>query len=88
MEEHKKDFIKGLGEHTKIGGSILVMAIVGGVVFTPLMGWILEYAGSMAIAMCIPLLAYMYILYFSINRRSCFSLKFSNDSIIDDTAGE
>ena len=60
--------IKGLGEHTKIGGSILVMAIVGGVVFTPLMGWISEYAGSMAIAMCIPLLAYMYILYFSTNR--------------------
>ena len=57
--------IKGLGEHTKIGGSILVMAIVGGVVFTPLMGFLAEYIGSMAIAMCIPLLAYVYILYFS-----------------------
>ena len=61
--------IKGLGEHTKIGGSILVMAIVGGVVFTPLMGFLAEYIGSMAIAMCIPLLAYVYILYFS-NQKS------------------
>ena len=56
--------IKGLGEYTKIGGSILVMAIVGGVVCTPLMGLIAEATGSMAIALCIPLLAYVYILYF------------------------
>ena len=57
--------IKGLGEQTKIGSSILVMAIVGGVVCTPLMGLIAETVGSMAIAMCLPLLAYVYILYFS-----------------------
>jgi len=63
--------IKGLGEHTKIGGSILVMAIVGGVVCTPLMGYIAEFAGSMAIAMCVPLLAYVYVLYFSsLNRKT------------------
>ena len=58
--------IKGLGEYTKIGGSILVMAIVGGVVCTPLMGYMAEVTGSMAVALCIPLLAYLYILYYSL----------------------
>ncbi len=57
--------IKGLGENTKIGGSILVMAIIGGSLCTPLMGYIAEKTSSMAIAMVVPLIAYLYI--------SCFS---------------
>jgi FHS family L-fucose permease-like MFS transporter len=57
--------IKGLGENTKIGGSILVMAIIGGALFTPLMGYIAEKADSMAIAMIVPLVAYLYISYYS-----------------------
>jgi len=57
--------IKGLGENTKIGGSILVMAIIGGALCTPLMGYIAEIAKSMAVAMMVPLFAYLYILYFS-----------------------
>ena len=58
--------IKGLGENTKIGGSVLVMAIIGGALCTPLMGYIAEIAKSMAVAMIVPLFAYLYILYFSI----------------------
>lgn len=61
--------IKGLGKNTKIGGSILVMAIIGGTVCTPLMGYIAEKVDSMAVAMIVPLIAYMYIFYYSINRQ-------------------
>jgi len=57
--------IKGLGENTKIGGSILVMAIIGGALCTPLMGYIAEVTTSMAIAMIIPLAAYLYVTYYS-----------------------
>jgi len=57
--------IKGLGENTKIGGSILVMAIIGGSLCTPLMGYIAEITGSMAAAMLVPLIAYLYISYYS-----------------------
>jgi MFS transporter, FHS family, L-fucose permease len=57
--------IKGLGENTKIGGSILVMAIVGGALCTPLMGYIAEVSDSMAIAMIVPFVAYVYISYYS-----------------------
>ncbi len=57
--------IKGLGENTKIGGSILVMAIIGGSLCTPLMGYIGERTNSMAVAMMVPLVAYVYIGYYS-----------------------
>ena len=57
--------IKGLGPNTKIGGSVLVMAIIGGALCTPAMGYIAEMTQSMAIAMIVPLLVYLYILYFS-----------------------
>jgi FHS family L-fucose permease-like MFS transporter len=57
--------IKGLGENTKIGGSVLVMAIIGGSLCTPLMGYIAEVTASMAIAMIVPLIAYVYVGYYS-----------------------
>lgn len=57
--------IKGLGSNTKIGGSVLVMAIVGGAILTPLMGFIAQQTDSMAMSMTIPLFAYIYILYYS-----------------------
>jgi FHS family L-fucose permease-like MFS transporter len=57
--------IKDLGENTKIGGSVLVMAIIGGALCTPLMGYIAEKADSMAIAMTVPLAAYLYVTWYS-----------------------
>ena len=57
--------LKGLGRNTKIGGSLLVMAIVGGAVLTPLMGLVSEKSGSIALAYSIPLLAYVYIAFYS-----------------------
>ena len=58
--------IKELDEYTKIGSSVLVMAIIGGALFTPLMGYISEITNSMSIAMTVPLVAYLYILNFSL----------------------
>jgi len=58
--------ITGLGSNTKNGSSVLVMSIIGGAVLTPVMGLISEKTNSMAMAMLIPLIAYMYILYYSI----------------------
>ena len=56
--------LKGLGENTKIGGSLLVMAIVGGAVLTPLMGLISQRTQSIALAYLIPLAAYLFICYY------------------------
>ena len=57
--------IKGLGSNTKIGGSMVVMAIIGGAVFTPLMGLIAEATGSIAVAMLVPLFGYVFIAYYA-----------------------
>jgi FHS family L-fucose permease-like MFS transporter len=57
--------LKGLGPNTKLGGSLLVMAIVGGAVLTPLMGFISEKTQSLALAYSVPLLAYLIIALYS-----------------------
>jgi len=58
--------LKGLGENTKIGGSLLVMAIVGGAVFAPAMGLISEAFQSLAAAYLVPLAAYLFIAYYAL----------------------
>jgi FHS family L-fucose permease-like MFS transporter len=58
--------LKGLGPNTKLGGSLLIMAIVGGAVLTPLMGLISEKSGSIALAYSVPLFTYIYIALYSL----------------------
>jgi FHS family L-fucose permease-like MFS transporter len=55
--------LKELGPNTKLGGSMIVMGIVGGAVFTPVMGLIAIH--SMARAMLVPLCCYVFIAYFA-----------------------
>jgi len=57
--------IKELGPNTKLGGSIIVMAIIGGAVFTPIMGLIFQLTHSMALAFLVPLICYAFITYYS-----------------------
>ena len=54
--------LKQLGPDTKLGGSMIVMGIAGGAVFTPLMGLVAVH--SMALAMLVPLSCYAVIAYF------------------------
>jgi len=57
--------VKGLGANTKLGGSFIIMAIVGGAVWTPIMGLIADQTKSLALAMIVPIIAYSYICYYS-----------------------
>jgi FHS family L-fucose permease-like MFS transporter len=52
--------LKRLGPNTKIGGSLIVMAIIGGAVLTPAMGWIAESHGIFR-AYLIPLAGYVLV---------------------------
>ncbi|HTV43456.1 MAG TPA: L-fucose:H+ symporter permease [Candidatus Sulfotelmatobacter sp.] len=52
--------IRGLGEHTKFGSSLLVMSIVGGAIMTPIMGKIADI-GGMRIGFVIPLICFVVI---------------------------
>lgn len=65
--------LKKLGPNTKIGGSLLVMAIVGGAVLTPIMGLIAQARG-IALAYLVPLGAYAFIaIYGFIGAKAGFS---------------
>jgi MFS transporter, FHS family, L-fucose permease len=56
--------IKGLGPYTKLGSSLLVMAIIGGAVFPALMGYVSDRT-NIRVAFFLPLLCYLYIWYFA-----------------------
>ena len=58
--------LRDLGPNTKTGGSLLVMAVIGGAVATPLMGLLFEWHRSMAKEMFVPLCCYVFIGYFAL----------------------
>ncbi|MBS9524902.1 sugar MFS transporter [Litoribacter alkaliphilus] len=59
--------IAGLGSATSQGSSVLVMAIVGGAIITPLQGVVADYLGSVQWSFIVPLLCYLYIMFFGMN---------------------
>jgi FHS family L-fucose permease-like MFS transporter len=56
--------IRGLGEHTKFGSSLIVMAIVGGALLPPLMGWLADIF-SMRMAFAVPLICFLYVMFYA-----------------------
>jgi FHS family L-fucose permease-like MFS transporter len=58
--------IKNLGSQTKRGSSLLVMAIIGGAFFPAIMGRISD-AVNIQRAFVVPLLCYVFILYFGLS---------------------
>ncbi len=57
--------IKGLGANTKLGGSCIIMAIVGGATAPPAMGLLYGIWHSMAIAMIVPLICYAVVTHYA-----------------------
>ena len=53
--------IKGLGPNTKLGGSIIVMAVVGGGILSPVLGYLAKQTGSYALGYLVPLAAYVVV---------------------------
>src|SRR6185312_12441850 len=58
--------IKNLGPLTKRGSSMMVMAIIGGAFFPAIMGRISD-ASNIQTAFIVPLICYVYVLYFAIS---------------------
>lgn len=57
--------VRGLGDDTKIGGSGLIMAILGGAVVTFLQGKVSDLTGSINYSYVIPLLCFALITYYA-----------------------
>ena len=59
--------IDGLGHNTKIGSSLIVMAIVGGALLPPVLGLISDATGSIQMGYTVPLTCFTVILLFAFN---------------------
>jgi FHS family L-fucose permease-like MFS transporter len=55
--------IRGLGEHTKLGSSLIVMSIVGGAIAPPLMGHIADIS-SMRMGFALPMICFVFIAFY------------------------
>jgi len=53
--------VKGLGPNTKLGGSIIVMSIVGAALIPPALGWIARETGSFAKGYIVAFAAYIVV---------------------------
>ena len=68
--------IRGLGEHTKLGSSLIVMSIVGGAIAPPLMGHIADVS-SMRSGFVIPLACFGFIALYG----ACWRVLESRDRV-------
>ncbi len=56
--------IRDLGNNTQIASSYMVMAIIGGAVFPPLLGYVSDVTGSIQIAYMVPLICFIPVALF------------------------
>ncbi|HEY0256893.1 MAG TPA: hypothetical protein VGC39_05585, partial [Candidatus Methylacidiphilales bacterium] len=56
--------IRGLGEHTKLGSSLIVMAIVGGAIMPFLMGYLAD-TYAMRFGFIMPLICFVYVTFYA-----------------------
>jgi FHS family L-fucose permease-like MFS transporter len=62
--------IRGLGDLTKLGSSLIVMAIIGGAVLTALMGELSDITGHIRLAMLVPLGCFAVVAAFAAAMKS------------------
>jgi FHS family L-fucose permease-like MFS transporter len=53
--------VQGLGPQAKLGSSFIIMAIIGGAIFPPLMGQLSGALGSIRFALLLPMLGFAVI---------------------------
>ncbi len=56
--------VRGLGDDTKLAGSGLIMAILGGAVITQIQGFVSDFSGSIHLAYSVPLVCFLIIFYY------------------------
>ena len=57
--------IHGVGPHTEMGSSLIIMAIVGGALLPPLFGLISDVTHNVQLGYAVPLLCFLYIAWFA-----------------------
>ena len=55
--------VKGLGDHTKLGSSFIIMAIVGGAILPPVMGYMADEIGIQQ-SFILPAVCFLVVLWY------------------------
>jgi FHS family L-fucose permease-like MFS transporter len=58
--------VKGLGPNTKIGGSVIVMSVIGAGLVPPMLGFIAKRSGSYALGYTVALSAYIVVAFYGL----------------------
>ncbi|MDU0353655.1 L-fucose:H+ symporter permease [Paraglaciecola aquimarina] len=61
--------LTGVGEDRKLGGSFIIMAILGGAILVPFQGWLIDVTDSVNTSYIMPLVCFTVVLIFSIFAR-------------------
>jgi MFS transporter, FHS family, L-fucose permease len=62
--------IKGLGPETKLGGSLIVMSVVGAGIIPPVLGLVAKHTGSYALGYMVVAVCYLVVAIYSLKARS------------------
>jgi FHS family L-fucose permease-like MFS transporter len=62
--------IKGLGQDTKLGGSLIVMSVVGAGIIPPILGMIAKRFGSYALGYTVVSACYLVVAIYGLNTQS------------------
>lgn len=62
--------IEGIGPDTKSASSLIIMSIVGGAIFPPLLGYISDLTGNMQTGYYVVLLCFLVVVVFALNNKS------------------
>ncbi len=62
--------IKGLGPDTKLGGSLIVMSVVGAAIIPPVLGLVAKHTGSYALGYMVVAVCYLVVAIYGLKARS------------------
>lgn len=67
--------VQDLGPRTKLGSSLIIMAIIGGALFPPLVGWIADKTGSIQVGLVVPLASFLVVAAFGAAMQRLFAAR-------------
>jgi FHS family L-fucose permease-like MFS transporter len=73
--------VKGLGDDTKLAGSLLVVAILGGAIFPVAMGFVSRLSGSVALGYSLPAVSFVVVALFAFLMPKMTDLTVSRHSV-------
>jgi len=71
--------IKGLGHETKMGSSLIIMAIVGGAALPPVLGLISDATKNIQTGYIVPLICFVVVLFFGLKG---YKVAVSRDAVV------